>query len=103
VHDQDRALAENSRSIGNGNGNPGIADRSQEHLVSSDRAVVAARRILLNLSDQLAQGAEPELLKRPELFAVRAISKLTPIDNFDDFMAEFGAELAAAPAPAAQP
>lgn len=91
VHDQDRALAENSRSIP---GAPGIADRSQEHLVSSDRAVVAARRIVLNLADQLSAGVEPELVQHPELFAVRAISKLTPIDNFDDFIAEFGTEFA---------
>jgi phthalate 4,5-dioxygenase len=92
VHDQDRALAENSRNIGGGDF--GIVDRSQEHLVSSDRAVVAARRILINLADQLAAGQEPELLKRPELFQVRAISKLTPVATFDEFVAEFGAEMA---------
>src|SRR5208282_6632915 len=68
VHDQDRALAENSRNVGSGDF--GIADRSQEHLVSSDRAVVAARRILINLADQLAAGQEPELAKHPELFQV---------------------------------
>jgi hypothetical protein len=48
VHDQDRALAENSRNIGGGDF--GIADRAREHLVSSDRAVVAARRFLIRNS-----------------------------------------------------
>jgi phthalate 4,5-dioxygenase oxygenase subunit len=97
VHDQDRALAENSRNVGSGDF--GIADRSQEHLVSSDRAVVAARRILINLADQLAAGQEPELAKHPELFQVRAISKLTPIDKFDDLVAEYAHEMAPGTAP----
>jgi hypothetical protein len=65
-----------------------------EHLVSSDRAVVAARRILLNMADRLAQGEEPEVIQRgDEMFRVRAISKVTPIDNFDEFVDVFGEEL----------
>jgi hypothetical protein len=101
VHDQDRALAENSRNIGGGDF--GIADRAREHLVSSDRAVVAARRFLINLADQLAAGKDPELVHRPELFQVRAISKLTPIDNFDDFVTEFGQEFAPSSVPVTEP
>ena len=93
VHDQDRALAENSRTIGAAG--PGIADRSAEHLVSSDRAVVAARRILINLADRLADGEEPDAPRRPELFRVRAISKISPISGFDEFIDEYGAECAA--------
>ncbi|MGQ4600685.1 Rieske 2Fe-2S domain-containing protein [Nocardia sp. R6R-6] len=91
VHDQDRALAENSRALA---GNTGIADRTHEHLVSSDRAVVAARRFLLNMADKLAGGEEPEIIRRgDELFRVRAISRVTPIDNFDEFVDAFGGEL----------
>ncbi|MGF7234283.1 MAG: Rieske 2Fe-2S domain-containing protein [Frankia sp.] len=88
VHDQDRALAENSRSLGGRD--PGIADRTAEHLVNSDRAVVAARRILLNLSDALKNGTEPSAVRDPAAFGVRAISKLTPIGGFDEFMAVYG-------------
>ncbi|MGW0586436.1 Rieske 2Fe-2S domain-containing protein [Streptosporangium sp. NPDC002607] len=90
VHDQDRALAENSRSIGGAD--PGIIDRSAEHLVSSDRAVVAARRILINLTDALKKGVEPAVVADPDAFGVRAISKLTPIASFDEFMAAYGEE-----------
>ncbi|MFH5824636.1 Rieske 2Fe-2S domain-containing protein [Georgenia sp. AZ-5] len=93
VHDQDRALAENSRVI---EGDPGIADRSFEHLVSSDRAVVAARRILINMADQLKAGAEPSAVQNADLFRVRAISKLTPIETFDEFAETYGHEFAAA-------
>jgi phthalate 4,5-dioxygenase len=104
VHDQDRALAENSRNVGAGD--PGIADRSAEHLVSSDRAVVAARRILINQADRLAEGDEPVTPHLPELFRVRAISKISKIASFDEFIAEYGGEFAASvysqdPAPVA--
>lgn len=91
VHDQDRALAENSRALGS---DAGIADRSFEHLVSSDRAVVAARRMLLNMAEKLALGEEPAALTNGELFRVRAISKVTPIDNFDEFVYVHGDEFA---------
>jgi phthalate 4,5-dioxygenase oxygenase subunit len=94
VHDQDRALAENSRALSGDD--PGIADRGAEHLVSSDRAVVAARRILINLADKLDQGQEPIAPGQPELFRVRAISKITPIESFDDFIEEYGEEFVAA-------
>jgi phenylpropionate dioxygenase-like ring-hydroxylating dioxygenase large terminal subunit len=93
VHDQDRALAENSLAIP---GDPGIADRSAEHLVSSDRAVVAARRMLINMADRLAKGEEPPAPQRPELFRVRAISKISPIASFDEFIEEYGSEFVAA-------
>ncbi|WP_051215299.1 Rieske 2Fe-2S domain-containing protein [Granulicoccus phenolivorans] len=89
VHDQDRALAENSKALP---GDPGIVDRSGEHLVSADRAVVAARRILLNMVDALQKGTEPAAVQDPNSFRVRAISKLTPIDTFDKFVEVYGAE-----------
>lgn len=89
VHDQDRALAENSRALP---GDPGIADRSAEHLVSSDRAVVAARRILINLADALRKGTEPAVVAKPEAFGVRAISKLCSVASFDEFLEVYGHE-----------
>lgn len=93
VHDQDRALAENSRGLGGAD--PGIADRSQEHLVSSDRAVVAARRMLVNLTDALRKGVEPAIVSDPRAFGVRAISKLCDIAGFDEFMDVYGGETVA--------
>jgi phthalate 4,5-dioxygenase len=93
VHDQDRALAENSRPADPAD--PGIAARSHEHLVSSDRAVVAARRILINMADGLAAGEEPRVVQHPELFRVRAISKLCDIESFDEFIQRYGDEFIA--------
>jgi phthalate 4,5-dioxygenase oxygenase subunit len=93
VHDQDRALAENSRPLSGRD--RGIVDRAAEHLVSSDRAVVAARRLLVNLTDALAKGTEPAVVSEPSLFAVRAISRISPIASFDEFMAVHGEEIRA--------
>jgi hypothetical protein len=91
VHDQDRALAENSRSIGGADF--GIIDRSKEHLVGSDRAVAAARRILLGLAEALADGTEPEVVSDSKAFGVRAISKLCPTASFDEFIELYGPEM----------
>src|SRR5690606_9225226 len=80
VHDQDRALAESSMALP---GDPGIVDRTQEHLVASDRAVVTARRRLLKLADDLANGIEPAMVSNAEAFKVRAISKICELETFD--------------------
>lgn len=90
IHDQDRALAENSMSLGGAD--PGIVDRTQEHLVSSDRAVVTARRRMIRLAEDMAAGNAPAITGQPELFRVRAISKVCEIDNFDDLLAIYSEE-----------
>jgi phthalate 4,5-dioxygenase len=90
IHDQDRALAENSRRLSAED--PGILDRNGEHLVVSDRAVVAARRQLIKLATDLAAGIEPALPANPDWFAAHAISKVSPIDSFDKLLAEYGNE-----------
>ncbi len=86
VHDQDRALAESSKPADRRH--PGIIDRGGEHLVSSDRAVVTARRRLLKMARELDAGVPPPALSRPELFGARAIAKISPIATFDELMAE---------------
>jgi phenylpropionate dioxygenase-like ring-hydroxylating dioxygenase large terminal subunit len=90
IHDQDRALAENSKSIGTPDA--GIIDRSLEHLVSSDRPVVTARRTLMRMAEELQKGIEPACLAEASGFAVRAISKICKIQAFDDFLACYGEE-----------
>jgi phthalate 4,5-dioxygenase len=90
IHDQDRALAENSRRLSVDD--PGILDRSEEHLVVSDRAVVAARRRLIKLATDLAAGIEPPLPANPEWFAAHAISKITSIDSFEQLLVEYESE-----------
>ena len=54
-----------------------IADRSKEHLGTSDVAVIAARRALLGLAKELADGKEPALPWSPAVFGVRAIDVTT--------------------------
>lgn len=90
IHDQDRALAEGSKPANRKD--QGIIDRTGEHLVSSDRAIVTARRTLIKMARALEEGIEPVALSDPELFAARAISKVSPHDNFDDLLEEHGDE-----------
>lgn len=90
VHDQDRALAENSRKTSGVD--PGILDRSREHLVSADKAIVTARRTLLRMVRDLQEGADPTFIEDADAFRVRAISKICDIASFDEFIVTFGAE-----------
>jgi phthalate 4,5-dioxygenase len=90
IHDQDRALAENSRRVSEQD--PGILDRSQEHLVASDRAVVAARRRLIKLATDLKGGIEPQMPANPDWFAAHAISKITSIDTLEELLSEHQSE-----------
>jgi hypothetical protein len=56
-----------------------IVDRTQEHLGSSDRAVIAMRKVLLDaaLAHQ-ASGAVPLAVQQPGLYAARATSAVLP-------------------------
>jgi phthalate 4,5-dioxygenase len=47
-----------------------IADRTQEHLVSSDEAIIRVRRNILKAAKELTQGIEPPLLQTPEVARV---------------------------------
>jgi phthalate 4,5-dioxygenase len=84
VNEQDRALQESMPSIP---GHVGIVDRSEERLVKSDRPIMTARRMLTRLVKDLAQGTEPKAVASADTYAVRGIAKLSPIADFDDFMA----------------
>jgi phenylpropionate dioxygenase-like ring-hydroxylating dioxygenase large terminal subunit len=90
VHDQDRALAENSRKLGGAD--PGILDRTKEHLVSADKAIVTARRSLLKMVRELQEGIEPGFIADAEAFRVRAISKICDVASFDAFIETYGEE-----------
>lgn len=90
ANEQDRALQECMYSVGPDS--PGTVDRSLENLVSSDIAVVTARRRLIELAQAIAAGNPPTLPTGGEAFGVRAISKLSEIDKFDDLLAKFGGE-----------
>jgi phthalate 4,5-dioxygenase oxygenase subunit len=55
-----------------------VYDRTQEHLGSSDVAVISTRRRLINAARQLAQGIEPHPATHPELYRVRSAVKILP-------------------------
>jgi hypothetical protein len=54
-----------------------IVDRSKEHLSVTDRAVVAARRLLLQAAKTVAEGGDPPGLGESG-YHVRAIEKTLP-------------------------
>jgi hypothetical protein len=60
-----------------------IYDRSQEHLGTSDTAIIFFRRQLIRWAKQLAQGIEPPLLSDPALYRVRPIDILTSEPNLE--------------------
>ena len=84
INNQDRALVEAMGSI---------ADRSHEHLGSSDVAVIAARRKLLRLAKDLAGGKEPDLPLHPAAFNVRPIDVTTADNDLDEVVSKFSNQL----------
>jgi phthalate 4,5-dioxygenase len=55
-----------------------ICRRDQEHLGVTDRAIVATRRLLLQLADQVAEGIEPTQAQNAEAFRVRSVAGTGP-------------------------
>jgi phthalate 4,5-dioxygenase len=55
-----------------------IYDRTQEHLGTSDAAVIAMRRQLLKVGQQFQQGVEPAAASQPNLYRVRSTSFIIP-------------------------
>lgn len=55
-----------------------VMQRSQEHLGTTDRAIVATRRRLINLAREMEAGNEPEEPFHPEAFRVRSIVAEAP-------------------------
>ena len=54
-----------------------IVDRSREHLGSSDKAVIAARRLLLEATRQVAEGQDPPATGT-SYYQVRAVERILP-------------------------
>lgn len=86
ANEQDRSLQEGMQRV---NGTRGIVDRSKEHLVGSDVAIVTARRKLIKLARDLANGIEPAIASNGSLYAVRAISTVSEISDFDSFTQKY--------------
>ena len=74
---QDRAVTERARPIP---GRPGTQNRAEEHLGSSDAAIVQIRKSLLRSALDLAAGQEPALAFNPRAYRLRAPALKLPRD-----------------------
>ena len=55
-----------------------VADRTREHLGTSDSAIIAMRRYLLNSAKAFMEGVEPQEAYNGDLYQVRAWSYVLP-------------------------
>jgi phthalate 4,5-dioxygenase oxygenase subunit len=72
IETQDRAMTE---------GMGYICDRTQEHLGTSDLAVIATRRILEKRAQELERGVEPSAVTATHGFGARPLDVIAPDDN----------------------
>jgi hypothetical protein len=72
-----------------------IVDRTQEHLGTSDIAIIAARRRLLALVRELQAGVEPPAAARGDAYHVRSLDVVTNAEELQDVVAAHEAELLA--------
>ena len=59
-----------------------IVDRTEEHLGTTDRAIIRMRRRLIEGAQELQQGVEPFAANHPDVYAVRSGGALLPRDVF---------------------
>ena len=55
-----------------------IADRSKEHLGTSDTAIIAARKVMIEAAKAFRDGKVPEAARGGDLYAVRSWSSILP-------------------------
>jgi hypothetical protein len=84
IETQDRAMTE---------GMGFVCDRSQEHLGTSDLAVIAMRRILERRAQELQKGAEPRAAGLGEHFGARPLDVVAPEANLGDLLARHSDEV----------
>lgn len=70
-----------------------IVNRSQEHLGTTDSAVIAMRRGLIRGARALEQGVEPFAAMHPDVYQVRPGSCLLPFSAFYDQVDEVRREI----------
>jgi phenylpropionate dioxygenase-like ring-hydroxylating dioxygenase large terminal subunit len=91
INEQDRALQESFPGLPGAR--RGIVDRSREMLVASDLPIVKARRRMVSLARAMEKGIWPSEPNAAERYAVRPISRLTKIGDFNEFLSTFGADM----------
>jgi len=63
-----------------------ICDRTQEHLGTTDVAIIAMRRRLLRMVSELQQGIEPYAPSHPEVYRVRPLDIDSPHGELADLL-----------------
>jgi hypothetical protein len=86
ITEQDMAM---TQSMGH------IVDRTQEHLATSDVAVIHFRRLIIGLAQDIERGIEPLAARNGKAYAVRSHDLNSPIDDFDELLEEIHDELVA--------
>src|SRR5919202_2819808 len=84
IETQDRAMTE---------GMGYICDRTEEHLGTSDLAVIAARRVLERRAQELQKGVAPRSAQLARDFGVRPLDVVAPEANLGDLLARHAAEV----------
>jgi phenylpropionate dioxygenase-like ring-hydroxylating dioxygenase large terminal subunit len=90
IETQDRAMTE---------GMGEVCDRSQEHLGTSDLAVIAARRLLERLAVNLQRGIAPGASQLADQFGARPLDVVAPQANLGDLLAQHADEVRMAALP----
>jgi hypothetical protein len=80
IETQDRAMTE---------GMGYVCDRSEEHLGSSDVAIIHMRRMMLRLIENLQKGIEPYAATHPELYRVQPLDVVSEFDELEKVLQEY--------------
>ena len=86
VRNQDIAMVE---SMGT------IYDRTREHLGTADLAIIAARRVLLRMAEQLEAGIEPYAPSHSDTFMVRPLDVVDDIEDLGSVLTKYRSEMVA--------
>ena len=72
-----------------------IVDRTDEHLGTTDIAVITARRRLIRMARELQEGVEPYTAHHGGLYRVRAVVTTSPESDFHRLLASVADQLVA--------
>jgi hypothetical protein len=69
-----------------------ICDRTQEHLGTTDFAIIHMRRLMTRLVSDLQNGIEPHAATQPELYRVRPLDVVSDNAELPGVLDEYHAE-----------
>jgi hypothetical protein len=84
IETQDRAMTEGMGTV---------CDRTEEHLGTSDLAVIAMRRVLERRAQDLQKGVAPRAAQLADEFGARPLDVVSPEAGLGDLLAQHAAEV----------